>query len=200
MAQVIADRRDVDFVLHEQLQVAQLSQHERYAEFTKKTVDMIVSEARNFAIKEVLPTQKIGDVEGCRLENGAGCRSGELSPALRVVSGRGMAGHVRRPRVGRPGHAQNRGAGGERLPQRRQLRPHDVCGLDPRRRQTDRGFRHPGAEAAFFAQYVFGQVDRHHAADRAGGRLGCRRADHHGGQKRRRHLHDQRQQDFHLQR
>jgi hypothetical protein len=70
MAQVIADRRDVDFVLHEQLQVAQLSQHERYAEFTKKTVDMIVSEARNFAIKEVLPTQKIGDVEGCRLENG----------------------------------------------------------------------------------------------------------------------------------
>jgi alkylation response protein AidB-like acyl-CoA dehydrogenase len=70
MAQVIADRRDVDFVLHEQLQVAQLSQHERYAEFTKKTVDMIVSEARNFAIKEVLPTQKIGDIEGCKLENG----------------------------------------------------------------------------------------------------------------------------------
>ncbi|HSM75649.1 MAG TPA: acyl-CoA dehydrogenase [Desulfobacterales bacterium] len=70
MAQVIADRRDVDFVLHEQLQVGELSRNQRYAEFNRKTVDMIVSEARNFAIKEVLPTQKIGDAEGCRLENG----------------------------------------------------------------------------------------------------------------------------------
>jgi alkylation response protein AidB-like acyl-CoA dehydrogenase len=70
MAQVIADRRDVDFVLHEQLQVGDLSKNERYAEFNKKTIDLIVSEARNFAIKEVLPTQKIGDVEGCKLENG----------------------------------------------------------------------------------------------------------------------------------
>ncbi|MGD8959842.1 MAG: acyl-CoA dehydrogenase N-terminal domain-containing protein, partial [Desulfobacteraceae bacterium] len=41
MAQVIADRRDVDFVLHEQLQVAELSRNQRYAEFNRKTVDMI---------------------------------------------------------------------------------------------------------------------------------------------------------------
>ena len=36
MAQVIADRRDVDFVLHEQLQVGDLSKHEIFAEFNKK--------------------------------------------------------------------------------------------------------------------------------------------------------------------
>lgn len=70
MAQVIADRRDVDFVLHEQLEVEKLSKHERFADFNKKTVDMIVSEARNLAIKELLPVQKPGDEEGCRLENG----------------------------------------------------------------------------------------------------------------------------------
>jgi alkylation response protein AidB-like acyl-CoA dehydrogenase len=70
MAQLIADRRDVDFVLHEQLKVEKLSKHERYAEFNKKTVDMIVTEARNLAIKEILPTQKIGDEEGCKFENG----------------------------------------------------------------------------------------------------------------------------------
>ncbi len=45
MAQLISDRRDVDFVLHEQIG---LIKHERYAEFDKKTVDLIVSEARNF--------------------------------------------------------------------------------------------------------------------------------------------------------
>ena len=30
MAQVISDRRDVDFVLHEQLQVEDLSKHEKH--------------------------------------------------------------------------------------------------------------------------------------------------------------------------
>lgn len=70
MAQYIADRRDIDFVLHEQMQVGNLSKHERFAEFNKKTVDMIVSEARNLAIKEILPTQELGDQEGCKFEKG----------------------------------------------------------------------------------------------------------------------------------
>ena len=67
MAQLISDRRDVDFVLHEQVGTVE---HEKFAEFDKKTIDMIVSEARNLAIKEILPTQKLGDEEGCTLENG----------------------------------------------------------------------------------------------------------------------------------
>ena len=43
MAQQIADRRDVDFVLHEQLHVEELSKHDKFAEFNKKTVDLIIS-------------------------------------------------------------------------------------------------------------------------------------------------------------
>ena len=70
MAQQIADRRDVDFVLHEQLDVEELSKHDIYAEFNKKTVDLIISEARNLAIKEILPTQADGDREGTKFENG----------------------------------------------------------------------------------------------------------------------------------
>jgi hypothetical protein len=70
MAQVIADRRDVDFVLHEQLNVGALSDHDKYAEFNKKTIDLIISEARNLAIKEIWPTFKEGDEQGCRFENG----------------------------------------------------------------------------------------------------------------------------------
>ncbi|MDY0375477.1 MAG: acyl-CoA dehydrogenase N-terminal domain-containing protein, partial [Desulfobacterium sp.] len=50
MAQLISDRRDIDFVLHEQLG---LVDHERFSEFNKKTVDLIVSEARNLAVKEI---------------------------------------------------------------------------------------------------------------------------------------------------
>jgi len=70
MAQQIADRRDVDFVLHEMLQVEKLSKHEKFAEFNKKTVDLIVSEARNLAIKEILPTREIGDKEGLVFDKG----------------------------------------------------------------------------------------------------------------------------------
>ena len=70
MAQLIADRRDVDFVLHEQLKVGELSKHEKFAEFNKKTIDLVVSEARNLALKELLPIQVDGDREGARLENG----------------------------------------------------------------------------------------------------------------------------------
>ena len=70
MAQLIADRKDVDFVLYDQLHVEELNKHEKYSDFNKKTIDMIINEARNLAVKEILPTQKIGDEEGCRLENG----------------------------------------------------------------------------------------------------------------------------------
>ncbi|MCK5541378.1 MAG: acyl-CoA dehydrogenase [Desulfobacterales bacterium] len=71
MAQQIADRRDIDFVLHEQFMAGDFAdKSEEFAEFNKKTIDMIVSEARNFAIKELLPIYKEGDEQGCTFENG----------------------------------------------------------------------------------------------------------------------------------
>jgi alkylation response protein AidB-like acyl-CoA dehydrogenase len=70
MAQQIADRRDVDFVLHEQFQAEELSKHDRFAEFNRKTIDLIVSEARNLAIKEILTTREEGDREGCTFDGG----------------------------------------------------------------------------------------------------------------------------------
>ena len=70
MAQVIADRRDIDFVLYEQLKVDELTQLGKYKDFNKKTFDMIITEARNFAVKELLPTSAEGDSDGLRFENG----------------------------------------------------------------------------------------------------------------------------------
>ncbi len=70
MAQQVADRRDVDFVLHEQLKVEELSQYEQFEDFNKKTIDMVVSEARNLALKELLPYLKEADEEGCTFDGG----------------------------------------------------------------------------------------------------------------------------------
>ncbi len=69
MVQSIADRRDQEFVLHEVLEVSDLAKYERFEDFNRKTMDMVVKEARNLAVKEILPTQKDGDEIGCSLEN-----------------------------------------------------------------------------------------------------------------------------------
>ena len=70
MAQVIADRRDLDFVLYEQMKIEELLSHEKYKGLNRKVFDMIVSEARTFAIKELLPTYAEGDKIGLSFENG----------------------------------------------------------------------------------------------------------------------------------
>ncbi len=70
MAQILADLRDIDFVLHEQLTVDALADHERFAEFNRKVIDLVLSEARTLAVKEVLPTQADGDRIGVRFDNG----------------------------------------------------------------------------------------------------------------------------------
>jgi len=70
MAQMIADRRDIDFVLYEQLKTDAMTSLDKFKDFNEKTFDMIITEARNFAIKELLPTNAEGDKEGLGFENG----------------------------------------------------------------------------------------------------------------------------------
>jgi alkylation response protein AidB-like acyl-CoA dehydrogenase len=69
MAQQIADRRDVDFVMYEQLGLEEIAKHERYKGMNRKMFDMIITEARNFAIKEILPVNEEGDKVGLKFEN-----------------------------------------------------------------------------------------------------------------------------------
>jgi len=71
MAQILADRRDIDFVLYEQLKVEELAKHKPFADFNRKAIDLIVNEARNLAVKEILPTQVDGDRIGAHFANGA---------------------------------------------------------------------------------------------------------------------------------
>ncbi|MGA6924236.1 MAG: acyl-CoA dehydrogenase, partial [Desulfosarcina sp.] len=70
MTQQIADRRDIDFVLYEQLNIEQLFKTDKHRDLNRKTVDMVVTEARAFGIKEVLPTRAEGDRVGVVFENG----------------------------------------------------------------------------------------------------------------------------------
>ncbi len=69
MAQSLTNTKDIEFLLHDVFNISELSKIEKFAEFNKKTVDMIVSEARALAVKEILPTNIDGD-KGCTFEKG----------------------------------------------------------------------------------------------------------------------------------
>jgi len=70
MTQVIADRRDIDFVLYEQFDIEEILTAEKFEDLDRKVLDMIISEARKLAINEILPTFAEGDKTGARFENG----------------------------------------------------------------------------------------------------------------------------------
>ncbi len=70
MAQTQADLRDINFVLFEQFGIDQLAENEKYADFNRKTFEMIIKEARNFGLKEILPTYTEGDKQGVSLVDG----------------------------------------------------------------------------------------------------------------------------------
>ncbi|WP_300671096.1 acyl-CoA dehydrogenase [Desulfoluna sp.] len=68
--QQVADRRDIDFVLFDQFDAESLTQHAMYTDFNRKTFEMVINEARKFALKEILPTYALGDREGVRFDQG----------------------------------------------------------------------------------------------------------------------------------
>jgi alkylation response protein AidB-like acyl-CoA dehydrogenase len=70
MAQLISDRRDIDFVLYEQLEIENLLKTVKYKDLNRKMFEMVVSEARNLSVKEILPTYSEGDRQGLGFENG----------------------------------------------------------------------------------------------------------------------------------
>ncbi len=70
MAQLIADRKEIDFILYDLLDAETLTTCKKFKDFSKKMFDMVISEARKLSIKEILPTLAESDKNGVRYENG----------------------------------------------------------------------------------------------------------------------------------
>ncbi len=70
MANLLVDERDVKFVLYEQLNVEELCETEKYAEFSREIFDMTLDAAQKLAEKELAPTNKEGDEKGVKLQDG----------------------------------------------------------------------------------------------------------------------------------
>ena len=70
MAQVLVDRRDIDFVIWEQMNGEEIIENGNYDGFGRKVCDMMITEARNLAVNEVLPTLQDGDRQGVSFDKG----------------------------------------------------------------------------------------------------------------------------------
>ena len=70
MAQVLADRRDIDFVIWEQMNGEEIINKGNYQGFNRKVCDMMITEARKLAVNEVLPTLQDGDRQGVVFDKG----------------------------------------------------------------------------------------------------------------------------------
>ncbi len=70
MAQVLADKRDIDFVIWEQMNGEEVIKNGNYIGFSRKVCDMMITEARKLAVNEVLPTLQDGDRQGVSFNKG----------------------------------------------------------------------------------------------------------------------------------
>src|SRR5665648_1131908 len=63
MSNSLVNTRDQRFVLYEQIGIENLFEYEKYADYSKDMVDMVLTEAEKFALEEILPTYEIADKE-----------------------------------------------------------------------------------------------------------------------------------------
>jgi alkylation response protein AidB-like acyl-CoA dehydrogenase len=70
MKNLLVDERDQKFVLHEMLNIGQLSETSLYGHISREVIDAALDATLALAVKESYPAMAEADREGCRLENG----------------------------------------------------------------------------------------------------------------------------------
>ena len=88
MKNLLVDERDQKFVLHEMLNIGQLSGTPLYAHISREVIDSALDAALELAVKESYPTMAEADREGCRVENG-NVRSPRCYHRLKALYDRG---------------------------------------------------------------------------------------------------------------
>ena len=70
MADYMVDFRDVQFVLYEMLGVDKLCEREKFQDFNKEIMDMVLEQGLKFSKEILAPINAVADKEGCKFEDG----------------------------------------------------------------------------------------------------------------------------------
>ena len=94
------DLRDVQFQLFEWLPTEKLLEAERFADWDRESVEMVVREALKIAQEELAPTNEEGDRIGCKLEKGKVTVPEPFGPVFKTLAEGGWIGSVNSPDFG----------------------------------------------------------------------------------------------------
>ncbi len=94
------DLRDVIFQLFEWLPTEKLLEADRFADWDRDSVEMVVSEALKIAQEELAPTNEEGNRSGCKLENGQVTVPEPFGPVYKTLAEGGWIGSVNSPDYG----------------------------------------------------------------------------------------------------
>ncbi|GLW57490.1 acyl-CoA dehydrogenase [Kitasatospora phosalacinea] len=106
MDSLLLSRRDLDFLLHDWLDVTALTARERYAEHDRETVDAVLDLSAEIAARHFAPHNKKNDAREPTFDGERVHVIPEVGRALRVFADSGLAGA-----------AMGRAVGGQQLPQ-----------------------------------------------------------------------------------
>jgi butyryl-CoA dehydrogenase len=87
---LVLSRPDLDFLLHDWLQVGELSERPRFAEHSRDTVDAVLDLAAQIATEHFAPHNRTADEHEPHLVGGRVVLVPEVAEALRVFAGAGM--------------------------------------------------------------------------------------------------------------
>jgi alkylation response protein AidB-like acyl-CoA dehydrogenase len=88
----VMSRRDLDFLLHDWLEVEQLTARERYAEHSRETVDAVLDLAETVATRHFATHNRRNDIEEPRFTDGRAVLHPEVAEALEVYAASGFTG------------------------------------------------------------------------------------------------------------
>jgi alkylation response protein AidB-like acyl-CoA dehydrogenase len=70
MSNLLVDERDQAFILYEMLEIHKLCDSPLFSEYSKDLFDMVLNEARKFAVNELAPVASEADQQGCSYDPG----------------------------------------------------------------------------------------------------------------------------------
>ena len=92
MASLLLSRRDLDFLLHEWLDVCSLTSRERYADHSRQTFDAVLDLAEQIATRDFAPHNRRSDIEEPVFDGEHITLHEEIGPALKKFSAAGLIG------------------------------------------------------------------------------------------------------------
>ncbi len=195
-----APLRDMRFVLHELHGYDRLNKYPKFADATPDLIDSVLEEAAKLATEVILPTNMVGDQEGCVLENGVVRTPTGYKQAYDTFRDGGWPSLAFDPEWGGQGlpESVSQDGRGDAVGRKRGLR--SLSGPDPGGHPGAAVPRQPRAEADLHAQDGRGGVVRGHVSDRGALRHRSRPAAHQGHAERRWQLPPGRVEDIHLRR